>query len=433
MKTTIIPDDIANSQEQNSAWLAKQYRKLVFRQLQAIQHGRITIQEGQQSWTFGQTTRTCKLHVKLRVNNADLYANIIFGGSIAAGETYIRGYWTSDNLTSLVRIFVLNREVLMGMEKGLAKLLTPLSKLAHRFNRNSKRGSSRNIQAHYDIGNDLFQLFLDKSMMYSSAIYPYQNSTLEEAATHKLDIICRKLDLQADDHLLEIGTGWGGLAMHAAQHYGCKVTTTTISKEQYELAKERVSQAGLSDRIELLMQDYRDLSGQYDKLVSVEMIEAVGYEYYDTFFNTCSKLLKPDGMMLLQSITIADQFYADAKRSVDFIQRYIFPGGCLPSISTIMDAVARVTDMRLHHMDEFGKHYAQTLVDWRQRFFQHLEEIKTLGYPDTFIRMWEYYLCYCEGGFLENSIGVTHMLFCKPHNHRRAVLLDNINTAHENT
>jgi cyclopropane-fatty-acyl-phospholipid synthase len=286
----------------------------------------------------------------------------------------------------------------------------------HWLNRNSQAGSRRNIEAHYDLGNEMFELFLDPTMMYSCAYYPDSKASLDQAATAKLQRICEKLQLSETDHVVEIGTGWGGFAIYAATHFGCKVTTTTISKQQYEIARQRVIAAGLEDKVTLLMEDYRDLQGAYDKLVSIEMIEAVGPQYLETYFTKCSTLLKPDGIMLIQAITIQDQFYDQAIKSVDFIQRYIFPGGFIPSVTAISNAVKNATDTRLFQMEDIGPHYATTLRDWRKNFFNNIEQIKALGYSDQFIAMWEFYLCYCEGGFLERILGTSHLVFVKPDN-----------------
>ncbi len=332
------------------------------------------------------------------------------------------GRWHCDDLTGLAQLFLRNPQVLYGLNRGPGRLVSLVNKVWHALRRNTLQGSRKNIAAHYDLGNELFELFLDDTMMYSCGIFEHPHASLQQASIEKLDRVCRKLELHTGDHLLEIGSGWGGLALHAARHYGCRVTTTTISREQYELARERVSQAGLDDRITVLCKDYRELSGQYDKLVSIEMIEAVGHAYFDTYFEKCSSLLKPDGLMLLQSITIAEQRYAAARRSVDFIQRYIFPGGCLPSVAVISDAVARNTDMRLLHLEDIGPHYATTLKHWRERFMAKLDEVRALGYPEEFIRMWEYYLCYCEGGFRERAIGTAQVLLGKPLNRRKALL-----------
>jgi cyclopropane-fatty-acyl-phospholipid synthase len=264
------------------------------------------------------------------------------------------------------------------------------------------------------LGNDFFQRWLDPQMMYSSAIYPREDATLDEASIHKLWTVCRKLKLSTGDHLLEIGTGWGAMAIHAAQHFGCRVTTATISQEQFALARERVAVAGLSDRVEVVLCDYRELSGSYDKLVSIEMIEAVGDAYLDTFFSQCSNLLKPNGVMLLQAITCPDQVYEQGKHTIEFVKRHIFPGGQVPSVARMMDAVRRKTDLRLEHAEDFGRHYARTLLAWRDNFQREVEDIRAMGYPETFLRMWEYYLSYCAGGFTERQIGVCHLVLSKP-------------------
>jgi cyclopropane-fatty-acyl-phospholipid synthase len=297
----------------------------------------------------------------------------------------------------------------------------PLLTLAHWLNRNDKNGSRRNIAAHYDLGNRFFELFLDDTMAYSCGIFANAGTSLLEASTAKFDAACSKLDLKAGQHLLEIGTGWGGLAIHAARHYGCHVTTTTISREQYDFSRERVERAGLGDRITLLLEDYRDLRGQYDALVSIEMIEAVGHQYLGTYFRRCSDLLRPTGAMLLQAITIRDQFYEQARRSVDFIKRFIFPGAFIPSVQSLVSSVARSSDMKLFHLEDIGPHYARTLKIWRERFLARQAEVRAQGYPERFVRMWEFYLCYCEGGFEERQLGDVQMLLTKPRARRASI------------
>jgi cyclopropane-fatty-acyl-phospholipid synthase len=316
----------------------------------------------------------------------------------------------------IIRILLKNRSVLDGFESGIAKLVKPVQKLLHWFNRNSHSGSRKNIAAHYDLGNDFFQIWLDKKMMYSCAVFEDSESTLEEASTMKLKRICEKLQLKESDHVVEIGSGWGGFAIYAAQNYGCKITTTTISKEQFEMAKKRIAQAGLSEKITLCLDDYRDLEGQYDKLVSIEMIEAVGHKYYRDFFKKCSALLKEDGLMVLQAITIADQHYKRTIKSVDFIQKYIFPGGCLPSVTNMADVITENTNLRMINIEDIGPHYATTLKCWRDRMYENIESINTMGYTDQFIRMWHYYLCYCEGAFIERVIGDVQITAIKPKN-----------------
>lgn len=409
---SIIPDAALNAMRKRSL-LASLGRRLLFAQLGKLQHGELIIVDDTGKRHFGQRSAEA-LSAVIHVDHPQLYADVAFGGSVGAGEAYIRGLWRCDDLVSLVRLFVLNRDVLNGMDSGWAWLSKPFLKLFHFWNRNSKAGSARNIAAHYDIGNELYKLMLDDTMAYSCGIFRTEHATLREASVEKFDTACRKLQLKPTDHLLEIGTGWGGMAIHAAKNYGCRVTTTTISKQQYDLAKQKVSAAGLQDRITLLLDDYRDLQGQYDKLVSIEMIEAVGANYLDTYLGKCASLLKPDGAMLLQAITLQDQFYKQVLKSVDFIQRYIFPGSFIPSVNAISNSMTRVTDLKITHLEDFGPHYAITLHHWRERFLESLPEVRKLGYSDSFIRMWEYYLCYCEGGFMERQLGLAQVLFTKP-------------------
>jgi cyclopropane-fatty-acyl-phospholipid synthase len=403
--------------------LDKLAKQILFSRLQDLQHGTLTLIEtidgNQTETTFGVPHPHSSLpdiHVSLQILNTQFYGEVVFGGSIGAGEAYMLGYFRCDHLTDLIRLMVRNQALLDGIENSLAKLTKPLQKWLHRINKNTHQGSRRNIAAHYDLGNEFFALMLDPTMMYSSAIFKTPKQSLEQASLLKLDSICKKLALQPSDHVLEIGTGWGGFAIYAAQHYGCKVTTTTISQQQYDLALKRIQQAGLADKIKVLLCDYRNLTGEYDKLVSIEMIEAIGHQFYDTYFAQCSRLLKPHGMMLLQAITIVDQRYASALKSVDFIQRYIFPGSCIPSVTAMLDSITRSSDMRLFDLQDIGPHYATTLARWRANFFEHIEAVRQLGYPETFIRMWEFYLCYCEGGFAERALGDVHMLLVKPEN-----------------
>ncbi len=390
--------------------------RAVHARLAGIEHGELVLHEAGSEYRYGERTARCSLTATLRIHDARFYSDMAFGGSIGAGEAYMQGWWSVDDLTALVRILICNRSVLDGMEGGLARLTGPLQKALHWFNRNTREGSRRNIAAHYDLGNDFFRLFLDPTLMYSSAIFENAGMTLEEAQLARLERICRALELQSSDHLLEIGTGWGGMAMHAARHYGCRVTSTTISREQFDLARERIEQAGLSDRITVLLEDYRDLTGSYDKLVSIEMVEAVGHQFYDDYFGQCGRLLNDDGLMLLQAITIADQRYEQARRSVDFIQRYIFPGSTIPSVTAMLDSVTRFSDMRLVSLLDIGPHYATTLRMWRENFNREREAVRALGYPESFLRMWEFYLCYCEGGFEERVISDAQLLFAKPGN-----------------
>ncbi|MGV8844354.1 MAG: class I SAM-dependent methyltransferase [Pseudomonas sp.] len=387
-------------------------RRAVFKQLRLLRHAQLVVIEGDQRRVFGQAGAT--LQAEIRVQDPALWGMVAGNGSIGAGEAYIHGYWSSPDLTAVVRVFVSNLDVLDAMESGLARLGRPLIKALHWLNRNSRQGSRKNIEAHYDLGNTLFEQFLDPTMMYSAGQFLSPDDSLEQAQLNKLERICQKLDLRVEDHLLEIGTGWGSMAIYAAQHYGCRVTTTTLSKEQFAYTQKRLQALGLEDRVTLLLEDYRDLTGQYDKLVSIEMIEAVGHRFLPTYFKRCAELLKPQGLMLLQAITIRDQRYEQAKGTVDFIQRYIFPGGALPSVQKMLQIVSRDTDMNLHHMEDFGLHYARTLRLWHDNLRAARSALEQLGYDDYFYRLWEFYFCYCEGGFIERSIGTAQLLLAKP-------------------
>jgi len=403
--------------------LARLGRRLMVGRLAEFTRGELRVVEPDGSEaTFGRRSEGFNVGCTLFIDHAQTWADAAFGGTVGAGEAYIRGLWRSDDLTSLVRIFVANREVMNRMDSRWSFVSRPLLKLFHWANRNSKNGSARNIAAHYDLGNPLYELMLDETMAYSCAIFPRPEASLVVAQTAKFEAACRKLDLEPTDHVVEIGTGWGGFAIHAVERYGCRVTTTTISAAQREYALKKIAERGLSDRITVLLQDYRELQGQFDKLVSIEMVEAVGAEYLDGFFAACSRLVKPDGAMLLQAITLQDQFYRQALKSVDYIQRYVFPGSFIPSVTALMDSMTRATDLKLFHLEDIGPHYARTLRTWRERFFRNLGKVRELGYPDSFVRLWEYYLCYCEGGFLERQLGTVQMLLTKPGNRRMPIV-----------
>ena len=416
LKPALLPDALLEQagQRHEPTALQRLGRKLFLAQLEKLQHGELTVVDGAERRTFGRCTADGDLRVTLEILHPQVYADAAFGGTVGGGESYIRGQWRTDDLTSLVRLFVANREMMESVEGAASFVATPVRRALHWANRNSKDGSRRNIAAHYDLGNDLFALMLDETMAYSCGIFEREDATLHEAQLAKYDRICAKLRLSPADHLVEIGTGWGGLAIHAAAKYGCRVTTTTISKEQHDWAREKIAAAGLDGRITLLLEDYRDLKGRFDKAVSVEMIEAVGHQYLDTYTATCARLLKPDGAMLLQAITIQDQIYEEALKSVDFIQRFVFPGSFIPSVAAITESVRRHTDLKVFHLEDIGPHYATTLRLWRENFFARLADVKALGYPDAFVRLWEFYLCYCEGGFLERQIGDVQMLLTKP-------------------
>lgn len=355
-----------------------------------------------------------ELCAKIRVHDARFYRHVVLGGSLGAAEAYLEGYWDSDDLTTLLRLMARNLEAASELNSALAWIGSPLRRAISVLNRNTRSGSRRNIAAHYDLGNEFFEQFLDDTMAYSCGIFEHPNSTLRDASVAKFDRICQALRLGPSDHLLEIGTGWGGFAIYAAANYGCRVTTTTISRQQFEYANARVRERDLQNRVELLLKDYRDLKGTYNKLASIEMIEAVGHEFLPTYFAKCSKLLARDGMMALQAITIPDQRYETYRKSVDFIQKHIFPGGCLPSLGAICHSVRDCTDMRISHLQDLAPHYAQTLAAWRGRFQNRLERIRSFGVDEWFLRSWDYYFCYCEAGFQERQTGVSQILLSKP-------------------
>lgn len=389
-------------------------RQAVFGMLGKLQVGSLTLHEGPLRHHFGSEEKGREPQAEVHIHNPATYGQLLAGGSIGAGEAYIKGLWSSPAPVEVMRLFSANLVVLDSFEARQSMLVKVALKLAHRLNRNTRKGSQGNIAAHYDLGNDFFRLFLDPTMMYSSAIFNEPTMSLEAASEAKLDELCRQLELQPDDHLLEIGTGWGGMAIHAAKHFGCRVTTTTISREQYEHACARVKAEGLEEKITLLCEDYRNLTGHYDKLVSIEMIEAVGHEFYQNYFQMCATLLKPEGKMVIQAITVADQRYTSARDEVDFIKRYIFPGGCLPSIAVMADHVLRDTDMQIVHLRDITADYAITLAHWRERFLANLDAVLHMGFSEEFVRMWEFYLCYCEGGFRERIISTVQMALAKP-------------------
>ena len=403
-------------------------RHMVMRQLAGLQHGEIILSDATGASLLGQPG---DLQVSLQVHRSQFFREAVLGGTLSVAESYLRGDWDCDHLTQLFRIFIRNQPSMDRLNAGWATLANYAHRLFHWWRANTRSGSRQNIAAHYDLGNDFYRLWLDETLAYSCGIFPTPHATLAEASTEKFDRICRQLNLQPSDDVLEIGTGWGGFALHAAQNYGCHVTTTTISQEQFQLAQQRVAAAGLSDKITLLQQDYRDLQGQYDKLVSIEMIEAVGHKYLDLYFRQCGKLLRPAGSCMLQAIVMPERGYEQYLQSVDFIQRYVFPGGCLPSLGSMLTSVAKSSDLGFVQADDFAPHYAETLRRWRAAFHARLDEVRRLGYSDDFIRLWNYYLCYCEAAFEERSVGVLQIQFDKPA--RRCDPLDLERPAHANS
>ncbi|MEO6801375.1 MAG: cyclopropane-fatty-acyl-phospholipid synthase family protein [Rhodanobacter sp.] len=398
-------------------------RQQLLGQMGGLRHGRLLLEDACGTVALGlPATAHTDLHIHLQIFDPGFYRAVARNGSVGAGESYMEGQWRCDNLVGLIQLLVRNRDLLDGMENGWARLGGMALRGWHALRRNTRDGSRRNIAAHYDLGNDFFSLFLSPDLMYSSAIWTDPTDTLETASARKLERICRKLDLRSTDRVIEIGTGWGGFALYAATHYGCHVTTTTISREQHALASERVAAAGLTEQVTLLLEDYRDLDGHYDKLVSIEMVEAIGAPYLDRYFEKLGSLLKPDGLALVQAITIEDQRYEQALKSVDFIKRHVFPGSFIPSINALLAAKTHASDLGLIQLEDFGNSYALTLKAWRERFMSKLAQVRAQGFDERFIRMWEFYLAYCEGGFRERSIGVANLLLAKP-GHRHAAPL----------
>lgn len=389
------------------AWL----RRRVLRSLAPLRHGGLVLEDAWGRQRLGVSDGAPPVHV--RVADPRFYRALALGGSVAAGEAYGDGLWHSDDPVALVRLLLRNRDLLDAMESGSARPASAALRAWHALRGNTRAGARRNIAAHYDLGNDFFGLFLSPDLMYSSALWA-GDDTLESASTRKLDAVCRKLGLREGLRVVEVGTGWGGLALHAARHYGCHVTTTTISREQHALASERVAEAGLQDRVTVLLRDYRDLEGRFDRVVSIEMIEAIGARYQEAYFGKLAALLEDDGLALVQAITIEDHRYEHALHSVDFIKRHIFPGSFIPSVHGMLGASARAGDLQLVHLEDFGLSYARTLNAWRSRFLAARDQARGLGYDERFLRLWDFYLAYCEGGFLERSIGVSHLLFARP-------------------
>lgn len=386
--------------------------RLVRGRLTRLKEGRLELVQGTRTDVFGDPQS--ELRARATVRDDRFWDAMLLRGSVGAGEAWFRGWWTSDDPVAVVRVFVRNLDALERLEGGLAWLSRPFLWAYHLTRPNTRKGSQENISAHYDLSNEFFALFLDESMTYSAGIFERPEATLAEAQAAKLERICRKLDLGPEDHLLEIGTGWGSLAIHAASRYGCRVTTTTISREQHDFAARRIREAGLEDRIELVLKDYRDLEGTYTKAVSVEMIEAVGARFFGTYFEQVGRLLAPDGLFLMQAITIADQHFERARRAVDFIQRYVFPGCCIPSVQALLGAATDRSDLRLVDLEDITTHYATTLRLWRERLNSSYAQARALGLTHEDLRLWEFYFAYCEGGFAEGHLGDVHLVFARP-------------------
>ena len=413
-KDKLSVESLANSiqKKQKRSRTASFFKSALFRKLKSITSGELTIIDGVKKYTFGNSSS--ELKVELEVFSQEFYVFLGSGGTNGAAEAYTAGYWSSNNLVDLIRLIIKNKNTLLVLESGLARLTNPITKFIHRKRQNTLQGSKNNIVAHYDLSNDFYKLWLDPTMTYSSGVFSKKDSSMQDASVEKLDRICRKLKLSKKDHVLEIGTGWGSFAVHAAKNYGCKVTTTTISDKQHQYASELVSNEGLNDKITLLSKDYRELEGAFDKIVSIEMIEAVGAEYVPGFFEKASSLLKKNGLMALQGITYNDPDFDAYKNSVDFIRKYIFPGSCLIAMPQILNAIKEKTDMVMIDAEDITQHYARTLEIWREDFQKVLPQVKELGFSEPFTRIWNFYLVYCEAGFLENLIGDFQFVFAKP-------------------
>ena len=394
-----------------STFLTSIFKSGLQKKFKNLKTGHISVNDGDETFTFGDSSSDEKVSVD--IHSQEFYVMTGSGGALGIAEAYVAGYWSSDDVVKLFQIILRNRNILLSLEKGFAKLVKPINKMIHRGRQNTLKGSKENILAHYDLSNDFYKLWLDPSMTYSCAFFNNDSVTLEEASIEKLDRICRKLDLSEDDSVLEIGTGWGSFSIHAAKNYGCKVTTTTISDAQFDYARSRIKDEGLESKITLINKDYRDLDGKYDKIVSIEMIEAVGYEYIPDYFSKLSSLLNNNGLVALQGITYNDQNFEVYKDSVDFIKKYIFPGSCLISIAQIIDVIKKDTDLAMVDMEDITKHYAVTLNRWRKNFMDVIPKVKEMGYSQAFINMWEFYFLYCEAGFSERNIGDVQMIFAK--------------------
>lgn len=401
-----------STESKRVSFLDKLAKDNILNALKDIRFGFLVIEDHGETYEFG--TQGEEPSARVIVNDKRAYKQFAFGGNVGGAEAYILSYWHTPDLLQVTRLLAKNIEILSKIDRSKSWIQSIATKLFHTLNLNSVHGSKRNIGAHYDLGNDFFATFLDSSMMYSAAIFEKPEQTLLEASLNKLERVCQKLQLKETDHLIEIGTGWGGMAIYAASHYGCRVTTTTLSEQQFHYTQEKVKALGLENKVEVLLKDYRLLEGCYDKLVSIEMIEAVGAEHYQSYFEKCSALLKDDGLMLIQAITIPDQRYQASLKSVDFIQTYIFPGGRLPSNQVLADNLAKFTDLQLVDYHDIGQDYAKTLAYWRENFYTNHQQIKAQHFDEFFCRMWEYYLCYCEGGFKERAISTVQYLMAKP-------------------
>lgn len=410
------------SQGSAASKISLSIQKKLLAKFSNLRHGQVNLFQDGERTRLGDDTQT--LSADLLVSDPQFFQRVLTGGTLGSAESYMDGQWSCSDLTALVRIMIRNIDQVSAINKAVSRVRSTLWKWKHSARKNSIRGSKKNIVEHYDLGNEFYKLFLDPTMNYSSGIFdqayaaqtfPSVSDPLHAASLTKMDRICQKLNLQPTDEVLEIGTGWGAMAVHMVGRYGCRVTTTTISEEQYRLACERVIEAGLEDRITVLRTDYRELTGSFDKIVSVEMVEAVGHKFMNGFFAKCDSLLRDDGEMLLQAITMSPQNWKQYLRSVDFIRAYVFPGGCLPTVGSLHAAATASTSMRMLHSEDMTPHYATTLNHWKQRFLSRLDEVRGLGFDERLIRLWNFYLSYCEAGFEERRVHCVQMMFGKQH------------------
>jgi len=409
MQVNQLADRVSESKK--STLLSSFFKKGVMEKFKHLQYGHIEIQDRGETYTFGNYQSSDKVTVK--IYSSEFYVFLGSGGVTGVAEAYMAGYWSADNLVLLLQIILKNKDILLSLDTGLAKLINPINKIIHWSKQNTLKGSKKNILAHYDLSNEFYKLWLDPSMTYSCGYFSDHSVSLEEASKEKIDRICRKLKLNENDHVLEIGTGWGSFSIYAAKNYGCRITTVTISDAQFEYASNLIKKYGLESKIKIKNQDYRQIKGKFDKIVSIEMIEAVGYQFIPEYFSKISSLLKQDGFVAIQGITYNDQNFEKYKGSVDFIKKYIFPGSCLISMAQISDVIKNYTDLAIVDMEDITKHYAETLNRWKNNFMGVIPEVQAMGFSEAFIRTWEFYFVFCEAGFKERNIGDVQIIFSK--------------------
>ena len=409
MQVNKLADAVAQSKK--SRLLSSLFKNGIIKKFKHLQYGYIEIHDAEKTFSFGNPQSSDRVIVE--IYSAEFYVFLGSGGVTGVAEAYMAGYWSADRLVLLLQIILKNKEILLSLDSGLARLIHPINKIIHWSKQNTLKGSKQNILAHYDLSNEFYKLWLDPSMTYSCGYFSDHSISLEEASKEKIDRICRKLQLNKNDHVLEIGTGWGSFSLHAAKNYGCRISTVTISDAQYEYANNLIKKHGLESQIQIMNQDYRKIKGKFDKIVSIEMIEAVGYQFIPDFFSKISSLLKYDGLVAIQGITYNDQNFEKYKNSVDFIKKYIFPGSCLISVAQISDVIKNYTDLAIVDVEDITKHYAETLSRWKKNFMSVIPEVQAMGFSEAFIKMWEFYFIFCEAGFRERNIGDVQLIFSK--------------------